>query len=325
MFSKFTSRLAAAAFAVCAGTAAAHASGPVYVNQASSPVFWGANGDHAVMLLRYDNSAKIPLMVSNINVVDLNGANIIVGLYNCGTPVKQGDTFVGFSVMPGQNCYLRAQRTGASVAGRVTLTDSTGAARNIDTFVRTMLEILRRQRKRLDARRSPLIPHATSNTQKGKNSTMFNTATRGLMMAALAAAAVLCTQVADAAQVQQTSSATFWGQAGDHADLVLHYDGAAQVTLSVLVPLVIDAGGNGVSQQLMSCGTPVKTGDTVTSYSLSPGQYRFLRAYRSPNEIVGKFIVRDNTPNASNIVSFARSSLEVRDVSENVLTHVEVR
>ncbi len=50
-----------------------------------------------------------------------------------------------------------------------------------------------------------------------------------------------------------------------------------------------------------------------------------MRAYRSPNEFNGRFVVGDATLGTANIVSFVRASIEVRDGSDDVLTHVEVR
>lgn len=130
-----------------------------------------------------------------------------------------------------------------------------------------------------------------------------------------------------AGQLQQTSSSVWWSAAGDHADLVVAYDSRATVPLTVKVAYVLDAGGYGVSQVSETCGTGVKTGDAITSYTLRPGQYCWIRAFRGSqqDEIVGKAILGDATASNTNIQQFVRSSLEVRDGSDNVLTHVEVR
>src|SRR5690349_21714667 len=77
---------------------------------------------------------------------------------------------------------------------------------------------------------------------------------------------------AQAATAQEMSSLAFWGANGDHADLVLEYGPAGVGQLKVTKILVADANGAGVSQQLNSCGTPIKSGDTVVAHALNPGQ-----------------------------------------------------
>jgi hypothetical protein len=141
MFWKMSRHLAAAMFAAAGLTAAAQAQTPVYVNQSSSPVYWGSTGVQAVMILRYDNSASVPLTVTNLQISDDAGNNITAALYNCGNPVKSGDNFVGHQLMPGQDCFLTANAGPNSILGMATLSDATGSATNIQTYVRTMLEI----------------------------------------------------------------------------------------------------------------------------------------------------------------------------------------
>ena len=149
---------------------------------------------------------------------------------------------------------------------------------------------------------------------------------RKLVVAALVSSGLaLGTTAAHAATAQEMSSLVFWGANGDHADLVLEYGPSGVGQLKVTKFLVADANGAGVSQQLNSCGTPIKSGDTVTAHALNPGQYCFLRASRTPASVFGLSAVSDGTANAQNITKAVRVSLEIRDANENVLTHVEVQ
>lgn len=144
MFSSFSRRLALSAAALAASVGCASAA-PAYVNQASSDVYWGSTGAGAVMILRYDNSASstLPVTVTNLQIADASGNNITTALYNCGTIVKSGDTFVGHQILPGQDCYLATPRgsNGTSIHGTATLVDSTGNTANVSAYIRTMLEI----------------------------------------------------------------------------------------------------------------------------------------------------------------------------------------
>lgn len=141
MFSTISRRLALAAAGMSILGGAASAAGPAYVNQSSSPVYWGTTGTTAVMILRYDNSATLPLNVTNLQIGDLNGNNLTQALYNCGSIIKQGDTFVGHQLTPGEDCYLTAPNTGADVIGTATLTDGTASNANVSMYVRTSIEI----------------------------------------------------------------------------------------------------------------------------------------------------------------------------------------
>ena len=60
----------------------------------SSPVFWGANGNHADLVLEYGLGGVGPLRVSKFLVADLNGGGVTQQLNSCGTPIKSGDTVV---------------------------------------------------------------------------------------------------------------------------------------------------------------------------------------------------------------------------------------
>jgi hypothetical protein len=155
---------------------------------------------------------------------------------------------------------------------------------------------------------------------------MFAHISHRLALAAAAAIGLAAAQPAVAGSPQKTWAALWWCPAGHHADLVLRYDPHATVPLVVNTIYVLDAGGYNLAQSLESCGTAIKSGDSVTSYQLQPGQYCFVRAFRGSqqDEIVGKVIVSDATKGNANIQQFVHPSLEIRDGSDNVLTHVEV-
>ncbi len=75
---------------------------------------------------------------------------------------------------------------------------------------------------------------------------------------------------------------------------------------------------------IQSCGSPVKSGDTVVAYQLLPGQICWFRGMRSGASTVGRATVQDGTANGANIATFVRASYETRDVNDNVLQHVEL-
>lgn len=152
---------------------------------------------------------------------------------------------------------------------------------------------------------------------------MFASFSRNLAAAALVAA--VSTHAASAGQSQMTSSSVWWSPTGDHADLVIRYSSLAKIPLTIRA-YVLDAGGFDVSEALQTCGTGIKSGDSITSYQLAPGQYCWIRAYRGAqqDEMVGKALLSDVTNGTANARQFVRGSLEIRDASDNVLTHVEV-
>lgn len=142
MFRRLLTTVAAAALALSSGTIAAHAAGPVYVNvnEFSSPVGWGAAGDHADLILSYSASAPVPLLLYGIETDDIGGANINSALYGCGQLLFGGPSG-SRQLMPGESCLLRAYRSRSEIASRLVMWDSTGTTANINSFVRASLEV----------------------------------------------------------------------------------------------------------------------------------------------------------------------------------------
>jgi hypothetical protein len=107
---------------------------------------------------------------------------------------------------------------------------------------------------------------------------------------------------------------------------VLQYapNGTGKLTISTF--LVAAVGGAGVQQQLNSCGTPIKHGDTIVAHALNPGDFCFLRALHAgvTGSVYGRVVLSDTNKNLQNISTAVRVSLETRDGNDNVLTHVEV-
>ncbi len=128
---------------------------------------------------------------------------------------------------------------------------------------------------------------------------------------------------AQAGTVTQLSSSVY-SNSQNHYDLVIFYSPKASVPLTVNTILVGDVTGNGVGQNLNNCGTPVKQGDTVVAHTINPGGYCFLRAFPTGNGVFGEAVLSDSTADATNINNNVRTSLEVRDASDNTLIHAEV-
>jgi len=148
---------------------------------------------------------------------------------------------------------------------------------------------------------------------------------RNLMFKSLIMGMTIAFAGATAAQadtVTQLSSSVF-SASQNHYDLVLFYSPKASVPLTVNNILVGGVTGDGVSQTLNSCGTPVKQGDTVVAHTINPGGFCFLRAFPTGNAVFGQVVLSDSTPDTTNINNNVRTSLEVRDASDNTLIHAE--
>ncbi len=136
-------RAGLAALAVTFGAAAAQAAGtPATLALQSTPVYWGTAGTHAVLVLQYDKGATIPLIVKQVLVSAVQNNTQTVTLDNCGTPAVSGGSVVGYSLQPGQHCFVELQRTnGGSFTGQAMITDGTRSSVNMRNNVRAMIEV----------------------------------------------------------------------------------------------------------------------------------------------------------------------------------------
>lgn len=124
--------------------------------------------------------------------------------------------------------------------------------------------------------------------------------------------------------VNEFSSPVGWSAAGDHADLVVTYSASAPVPLLVYGIEIYDIGGANVSSQLSGCGQ-LLFGGPSGSRQVMPGSTCLLQISRTQYEIASRLVMWDSTGTPANITNFVRASLEVRDASDNVLTHVDLR
>jgi hypothetical protein len=169
-----------------------------------------------------------------------------------------------------------------------------------------------------------MVPPPAANGRSGRSERIKPMRNAFATSAAVAALAFAGTGAAQAAKVIQESSMIYSAPA-DHLDLVLHYSSEAKIPLTINGLFVEDVTGAGVSQQQEnSCGTPIKSGDTVVGYVMQPGGYCFVRAFPNGDGLAGKAELNDSTANANNINKFVRTSIEARDVNNNTLVHVEV-
>ena len=144
---------------------------------------------------------------------------------------------------------------------------------------------------------------------------------------ALAAAAPLLAGVsAHAATVSLGTDPASWGTAGQTADFQIYYDVKATGTLTITVPNVADITGNNVSEAYMNgCGTPIRQGDSaIVGYTMSPGTWCWIRAFRTPDAVEGLVMVADTSKTALNINQHVRGSLDINDSNGNVLTHAQL-
>lgn len=118
-----------------AGASAAHAS-PLVV-QESSPAYSAAES-YFDLVLHYSSEATVPLTIHNLLVEDVSGAGVSQVTQSCPGFNK---TYMTYTLAPGQYCWVRAYPTGASVAGKAELSDTTNNATNINKFVRVSLEV----------------------------------------------------------------------------------------------------------------------------------------------------------------------------------------
>ncbi len=138
MFTILTRRAALAALlAVSAGAARAAS-----VDMQSAPAYWGQTGNTAILAVMYDSDAKQKLIINTVYIGDVYNDPLNQTLDNCGTPIKQGDNVVGYSLAPGQHCFLQSTRQyNVSLYGEVVMSDTAKNTTNIATHVRAMLEV----------------------------------------------------------------------------------------------------------------------------------------------------------------------------------------
>jgi hypothetical protein len=138
---------------------------------------------------------------------------------------------------------------------------------------------------------------------------------------------LIASGAAHSATVVQNSSPTFWGSTGDHADLVIYYDANATGAINVTKFYISQLGGLQVDQLQQGCHlcTPIYSGNTQIGNKLQPGGYVFVRGFKTNNSVTGTATIADATGNTNNINAHVRTSLEIRNHSDDVLTHSEVR
>ena len=120
---------------VAFGATAAHAS-PLVIQESSS--VYSASESYFDLVLHYSSEATVPLTIQNLLVEDISGAGVSQLTESCPGFNKATMTY---TLQPGQYCWVRAYPTGAGVAGKAELSDSTRSAANINSFVRTSLEV----------------------------------------------------------------------------------------------------------------------------------------------------------------------------------------
>ncbi len=131
----FIAKSLVAATVAMAGATAAHAS-PLVVQESSSA--YSASESYFDLVLHYSSEATVPLTIQHLLVEDVSGANVSQVTESC--PGFNKNTLT-YTLQPGQYCWVRAYPTGAGVAGKAELSDSTRSAANINNFVRTSLEV----------------------------------------------------------------------------------------------------------------------------------------------------------------------------------------
>jgi hypothetical protein len=149
---------------------------------------------------------------------------------------------------------------------------------------------------------------------------------RKTILSFLAAAAMFAGVSAQATTISLGTDPASWGTAGQTADFQIYYDSKATGTLTITVPNVVDITGNNVSEAYMNgCGTPVRQGDgAIVGYTMSPGSWCWIRAYRTSDAVQGVVTVTDTTKAATNIGQHVRGSVEISDGNGNVLSHSQL-
>ena len=72
-------------------------------------------------------------------------------------------------------------------------------------------------------------------------------------------------------------------------------------------------------------GTPIRQGDSaIVGYTMSPGTWCWIRAFRTPDAVEGLVMVADTSKTALNINQHVRGSLDINDSNGNVLTHAQL-
>jgi hypothetical protein len=148
-----------------------------------------------------------------------------------------------------------------------------------------------------------------------------------LILAAVAAAPLLAGVSAHAAAttVALRTDPASWGPAGATADFQFFYDTQATGPLTITVPFVADITGNNVSQTYMNgCGTPIRQNEVIVGYTMNPGTWCWIRAFRTADAVEGLVTVQDTTKTTVNISQHVRGSLDIGDSSGNVLTHAQL-
>ena len=124
MFTLSWKRAAVAAVALSLGAATARAVGPVYLEQDSSPVFWGPAGDHAVLFLNYDFRATGTLTLRKLFTGDLSGQPMENDILTCAERLLQSRAGLRTSLTSGERPWIdqTSSGTGQSWKGLTTLT-----------------------------------------------------------------------------------------------------------------------------------------------------------------------------------------------------------
>jgi hypothetical protein len=136
MFRKTLLGTAIAALVATAGIPAARASNEAFVFQTGAPVWWGATGIFADLILYYDFGATGPLTLEDGYLADVQGDRVSQKIVTCGTATAGGHV-----LQPGDVCWLRGIRSNASVYGSFVLTNGTTTPVS-PAHVRASLEIM---------------------------------------------------------------------------------------------------------------------------------------------------------------------------------------
>ncbi len=89
----------------------------------SSSTYW-SKGDHADLVIYYDDKGATPPIISYLSFFDLGGAIPDMTLNSCGTYIAG----TGWMLQPGQISFLRTKRTGASIVGYAPVSNTTGSS-----------------------------------------------------------------------------------------------------------------------------------------------------------------------------------------------------
>lgn len=135
-----------------------------------------------------------------------------------------------------------------------------------------------------------------------------------------AALALGATQARAQAFTAMDTTPMWWGSAGDHADLMLYYDSAAQTPLTIVGYHFQGIDKAAVSQSGGPCGVVTSKG-----YVIQPGGYWFVRGYRSSGAIVGHVIATDCSNTTANILQFMHAAVEIRDANDSTLQRADAR